>query len=314
MKNDSISLFRSTAKRPLAGVPNFYTTDVPSAADIIDGVYEEPDRDPSAARKKVEKWQEPTGHQPNRQQSGKWRSGSGASPNMAHREVPKPPPLEVKLEMDDTETDETYDTISSTMDFEGEADSARIEAVSSTDPPYEKVRKLPAINDGPNADSVDGAPAGKIQTTEPPYAVVDRALANKGSVRKMERQLSGGDGEPPRNGGKIEVIMRRTTISSDIRGKNESSAVRHVVTESEIKACEAVVDESANDTMATPVDLDALYSKVDLNKKREEEEKRALYSTANVVKTGVKTFYYGDENETIKEEFDEGHYTRIEGG
>lgn len=306
--------FLSTAKRPLAGVPNFYTTDLPSDADIIDGdtVYEVPDQDPSAARKKVDKWQEPRGHEPNSQQSGKWRSGSAASPNMAHREVPKPPPLEVKLAMDDIETDETYDTISSTMNFEGEADSASIKAVSSTDPKYEKVRKLPAINDGPNTDSVDGSP-GKVQATEPPYAVVDRALANKGSVRKLERQLSGGDGEPPRNGGKIEVIMRRTTISSDIRGKNEAP-VKHVITDSEIRACEAVPDESANDTIATPVDLDALYSKVDLSKKREEEEKRALYSTPNVVKTGIKTFYYGDENETIKEEFDDGHYTRITEG
>ena len=233
---------------------------------------------------------------------------------MAHREVPKPPNLEVKLALDDSEADETYDTISNTMDFESDVGSTDVEAVFSSDSQHGKGRKLPAINDGPNADSIDSPTAGEIQTTEPPYAVVDRALANKGSVRKLERQLSGGEGEAPRNGNKIEVIMRRTTISSDIRGKNKAP-VEHVITESEVKACETVADESAaNDTMATPVDPNALYSKVDLNKKREEEEKRALYSTANVVKTGMKTFYYGDENETIKEEFDEGHYTRIEEG
>eukprot|EP00795_Rhopilema_esculentum_P008375 gene8375-14349_t len=210
---------------------------------------------------------------PTQQVSPKWRSDSASSPRMAHREVPKPPKPDVAPTFPaDGDVEENYECISSETVLSNEISSRRTD--ESKDPKYAKVKKK--------------------EVTEP----------NGGEKGKEEEAQ------------KIEVFIRRTTISTNAKRTCNGEKDE----ESDTNAGDSLMPEGAPFLAETkedivdekPTNIEDLYAKVDLNRKRDDAAKRALYATVNKEKTGVKKFYYDDDVVEIKNEYEDGHYTKIE--
>ena len=195
---------------------------------------------------------------------------------MANRKVPKPPKPDVAptFPTDGAElVEENYECISSKTVLSDEISSGRTDG--SKDPKYAKVKKK--------------------EVTEP----------NSGEK---------GEEEDAR---KIEVFIRRTTISTNAKrttnGEKDEESDSNVGNSLMPEGAPFLPQTTEDIEDGKPTNIEDLYAKVDLNKKRDDAAKRALYATVNKEKTGVKKFYYDDDVVEIKNEYEDGHYTKIEG-
>ena len=256
-----------------------------------DGMYEVPDRDSSMVTHKAAPLS-PGGKLPPPRQ--------GVSPKIQHRSVPKPPmQLVVTGDDMDGEANDTYDTISCSLALDGE-DSSKKQGNSK----------------GEARDKLEeDSPA-----TEPEYAVVDKQQKQEYKTKPTSSVSSGEKIQSPTDEKKIEILIRRTTISSKPRGQVGAEETRKEVEVVERPPSHATGSTDSNqfehefehDSIPTPAALDDLYAKVNLEEKHREESKRALYATVDKPKTGHIKVYRSVSLEDDNE-FEGGHYTRIKG-
>ena len=279
---------------PLPSTPNSYS--VPPTKiddDDVDGLYEIPDRDVSKAKVK----------ESSKNASKKRRQGPDLSPLLVHRAVPKPPKEKLVVTVDDVdmEANENYDTISCDIDFGKDDLSKRSDSNSSREPSYDRVK--------------DG-----VVAAEPEYATVDKGESEKDVNRKsLSKSTCKEEQQIPIEEKKIEVLIRRTTISSNVSGKpmSRQTSVKEVeITEipsSPGTPSSQGLNAGPFDSVPTPPELEDLYAKVNLEEKHAEEAMRALYATVDKEKTGKIKIYRKEDAVETREEFEDGHYTKIKG-
>lgn len=288
-------LFRTLGSRPLAALPNSYSTS-PRKFDEeeeSDGLYEIPDRDVSKSRAR-----------------GSTRRDADSTTAHTNGRVAHPStggPV-VCLDSVDGTKDEKYDTISCDVDFSPDD----LSTVSASDSP----------NGAEYYRVVDFDP----KAVEPSYAVVDKQTKSTDESREVAARSPSVEEEASSTcDKKFEVLIRRTTISSNARNRNNSdkSVTSTEVTEVPIDILESpplhdtpqkeAMAAGPEDSIPTPTELEGLYAKVNMKEKHDMEAKKALYATVDKKKSGEIKFYSNHGSSEAPAELEFGHYTRIKG-
>lgn len=228
--------------------------------------------------------------------------GANVSPHLLQYETPRPPSGEVVANFDSVDGDGTYDTISCEMDFSKDDGSMRSEPDSSDAAKYVRVADLDV-------------------KSEDAYAVVDKHRnSTKEDAKPLSKSSSREEEQSSIHEKKIEVLIRRTTVSSHVKGKE--NVIENTSTDAEMRGVSSPynyqpqnqeIDAEPHDSIPTPVELEDLYARVNMDEKHKEDALKALYATVNKPKTGVVTVYHHNEPVDANEEFEDGHYTKIKG-
>ena len=297
--------------------------------DDYDDMYEVPDRDNSMVKHKTVPGS-PVGKLPPPRQ--------GISPMIQRRTIPKPP---VKVVVTDDDMDggvnNTYDIISCSLALDGEDLSEKQDYSDEvthkkleddnpkTEPEYAVVDKQQKQENktkpvSEKQDYSDEVTHNKLEDvnpkTEPEYAVVDKQQKQENKTGPASSVSYEEKNQSPTEEKKIEIFIRRTTISSKSRGvvcAQETRKEVEVVERPPSKILGSIEpNQLQHDSVPTPAALDELYAKVNLEEKHLEESKKALYATVDKPKTGQIKVYRSVSVEDDNE-FEGGHYTRIKG-